>query len=233
MLCGPAMNWKWFGRMMRSGSAEETRPLWTSKSYYRGSSLTSETWIFSAPRLGLSRLKGTGYIWTKSQLVLIKLLQWQETILSSLHRPSPFLCFHELQPLPLRLDGVLLTLVWWKLTVMALPLKNRTSQVLEWWSGMGTRWFWLQWLSKYPSYTRLWRLKPWQLPQRCPLPLNWDFTEAFWSLTLWYWFRHWLRIALIFQRMVCCWMILDFMLVFLINYHTLMLRDKVIRLCIS
>ena len=42
-LCGPAMNWKWFGRMMRSGSAEETRPLWTSKSYYRGSSLTSET----------------------------------------------------------------------------------------------------------------------------------------------------------------------------------------------
>ena len=47
---------------------------------------------------------------------------------------------------------------------------------------MGTGWFWLQWLSKYPSYTRLWRLRPWQLPQRCPLPLSWDFIEAFWSL---------------------------------------------------
>ena len=48
------------------------------------------------------------------------------------------------------------------------------------------------------------------------------FTEVFWSPTLWFWSRHYSRIALIFPRMVCCWMILDFMLVFLINYFTLM-----------
>ena len=34
-------------------------------------------------------------------------------------------------------------------------------------------------------------------------------------------------------RLVCCWMTLDFMLVLLINYYTLMLREMVIRLLIG
>ena len=59
------------------------------------------------------------------------------------------------------------------------------------------------------------------------------FTVAFWNRTLCYWFRLWLKITLIFPRMVCCWMTLDSMLVFLINYYTLMLREKVIRLRIG